>query len=498
MAVEPRFGARTDTARRDASRTPSAALAIAIACASLVFACGREPRPVQKTRLARLPADVGLIAVADDATSYAYGDRKEWPDAMVHNGVKGPSFKVVTSPVFSPGARKLFYWAAPESIERGGLVVDGKVLGDDVGRPSTLVFNQDGTHWATTAALRDGPRGTEQPGKAVILADGRELGTYPDASLPALSADGRHLSYIVGSPDGSKLIVDGTEQMSFAVPAAKCAARAFRRKRQLNPYFWPQFQVRYLSDQRLVAMIQDGDGWGIYRDGVRLASYESSLDPRRPLPLDGCETASAIAPWSLSTADKAPVTAWWERPAGSEDVWRVVVDGKPADGFTCSKAWGAQPPEFSSDGSHLAYACSQQDPEQRVFLIADGRRYGPYVDMWAYGWAEDGSHVAYGAAEGPEEPAWRYYVDGEPRGDPVTNVWRPLLEPGTGKLVWQHRVREEDRGALGIDRRLITSFDDLVWGPQFLRPGIVTWVIRRGRWLTRLDVSTSIGEPRRR
>jgi hypothetical protein len=125
-------------------------------------------------------------------------------------------------------------------------------------------------------------------------------------------------------------------------------------------------------------------------------------------------------------------------------------------------------------------------------LIADGRRYGPYWDMWAYSWADDGSHVAYGAADEPTSRSWRYYVDGEPRtAEKVTYVWRPLLEPKTGRLVWQSRGADGERAKLGIDRRSIASFDDVVWGPRFVRSGTVTWVIRRGRRLVRLDVPLS-------
>jgi hypothetical protein len=173
--------------------------------------------------------------------------------------------------------------------------------------------------------------------------------------------------------------------------------------------------------------------------------------------------------------------------AGSEERWRMVVDGKPIDDVVCARAWPYQPAELTRDGKHIAYGCSVTYPEERVFLLADGRRYGPYWDMWAYSWADDGSHVAYGAAEEPIPRSWRYFVDGEPRTDRVTYVWRPLVEP-TGRLVWQSRGEEGERAKLGIDRRAISAFDDVVWGPRFLEPGTVTWVIRRGRRLVRLDV----------
>ena len=460
---------------------------LGLACVVLAVACAREPRRPRKTDLARLPANAGPIAVADNGSSYAYRALHDQRVSIVHDGAAGPEYVAASGPTLSPVTRKLFYWAG-HAMDRGFLVADGKTYGEDVGRESTLVFSKDGAHWATTASLHDRGPNDSIPGPVVVFADGRELGTYPDASLPDFSPDAKHVAYLAAGPDGAKLIVDGAERASYATPTADCAARAFRRpKRTLNPFYWPQFQVGYLSDGRLVVMTQDADGWGIYRDGVRLASYQASIEQARPYLKEACATSTAVAAWSLIAAEEAPVLAWWERMEGSEERWRMIVDGKPADDVVCSHPWPYQPAELTRDGRHIAYACAVSYPEERIFLVADGRRYGPYWSMWAYSWADDGSHVAYGAIEEPMGTGWQYFVDGEPRTDRVTYVWRPLLEPKTGRLVWQSR-EEGERAKLGIDRRAIAAFDDVVWGPRFLQPGTVTWVIRRGRRLVRLDV----------
>jgi hypothetical protein len=247
--------------------------------------------------------------------------------------------------------------------------------------------------------------------------------------------------------------------------------------------------VTYLSDGRLVVMTEEGDGWGVYRDGTRIASYPASLILAKPYLFSSCPTATAIAAWSFTAAGNA--LAWWERLEGTEERWRVVVDGKPVDDVVCSKAWPIQPPELSPDGRHVAYGCAVEEPLARVFVVADGRRYGPYRDLWAYVWSDDGAHVAYGAT-GEEESArpWRYYVDGEVRSGPFAAVWRPRLDAGTGRLAWDGQIEEGGRGVIGIDRRRIASFDTVLWGPTFLRPGTATWVIRRGRRLTRIDAPT--------
>jgi hypothetical protein len=197
-----------------------------------------------------------------------------------------------------------------------------------------------------------------------------------------------------------------------------------------------------------------------------------------------------VSAGSFTAAAKAPVAAWWERLAGAEERWRVVIDGKPVDDVVCSQAWQRQPPELSPDGRHVAYVCPVREPVERVFVVADGRRYGPYWDAWAYVWSDDGAHLAYGAAEESPGSAWRYYVDGEARSAAVSSVWRPRLEPGTGRLAWEMKQHDRARGTIGFGRRAIASFDEVIAGPSFLRRGVVTWVIRRGRWLTRVDVPT--------
>ena len=304
----------------------------------------------------------------------------------------------------------------------------------------------------------------------------------------AFSPDGHHLAYLVAADGGAKLLVDGTERASWEAPRADCAARA--KGRPMGPNFWPQFQVRYLADGSLLVMTQDPDGWGIYRNAVRLASYGASVVQSHPYPPTSCATVPTVAAWSLGAAAKAPVVAWWERLPGSEDSWRVLVDGKPAGEMLCRNAWLKQPPELTADGRRVAYACAVREPEERVFLLAGNARYGPYHDLYAYVWSEDGAHVAYAASDGSPERPWRYYVDGEARSAAFSAVWRPRFEPGTTRLAWESLPEPGGRGILGSGRRRMASFDEVVWGPEFLGRGTVTWVIRRGRRLTRIDVPT--------
>lgn len=458
------------------------AVGAAIACSR-----GRAVPAPKKVQLARLPTSVGPIVVSDDARRYAYVEKMGGTQRVVRDGIPDESFAGCGGLTFSPVTQKLFYWAGSQT---GYLVAEGARIGT-FAREGTMAFSRDGVHWATAAGLAEVVGDPASPAPAVmVLADGKEVGRHPDASIPTFSPSGGHLAYLAATESGSRLIVDGTERATYPRPSAPCAAA--RKGGPKAPGLWPQFQTKYLSDGSLLVMTQDEDGWGIYRDAKRIAAYGMSLLQRNPTPGDDCAGVTGVGAWSLATAEKAPVAAWWERLAREKDAWRVVVNGRPADAIVCSRPWRPQPPELTPDGRHLAYACEVTEPEDRTFMVADGRRYGPYREISVYVWSDDGAHFAYAASEGEAERPWRYYVDGTSRTAAVDEVWRPRLEARTGRLLWEGRSDEEHgRGTLGIDRRRITSFDDVVWGPAELQRGIATWVIRRGRRLMRLDIPTT-------
>jgi len=461
---------------------------LVVACVVLALACSRGDRKPRKTQLARLPAKTWTIVTSDDATSYAYVEPKDDGGEVVHDGSTGELYAGIAAPTFSPRTHKLFYWAR-SFIGPGYLVTDGAKLGE-FSREGTMVFSPDGTRWATAGGAWDlKVYLTPKPTPAIVLVDGKEVGRYPDASVPSFSPDGQHVAYLVAVDEGgTKLIVDGAERASYPAPDAPCAGRA--QPQPKGPNFWPQFQVKYLSDGTLVVLTQDADGWGIYRDGTRIASYQASVTQKQRTLEGDCASSSGIAAWSLTAAESAPVLTWWEHLAGSGESWRVVVDGKPVDDVVCTIPWWRQPPELTPDGRHVSYVCAVKEPEEQMSLVADGRRYGPYRDLFAYAWADDGSHVAYGVLDGPPQTPWRFFVDDAPYSEYFSAIWRPRFEPGTDRLVWEAELERGGKGAVGIGQQRLATFDEIVAGPVFLRRRMVTWVIRRGRRLVRLDVPT--------
>jgi hypothetical protein len=328
-------------------------------------------------------------------------------------------------------------------------------------------------------------------GPVVVLADGVELGRYPDAAIPAFSPSGS-LAYLVES-EGSRiaLIVDGQERRVYDPPRSKCAVAI--KRNPVGPNLQPQFRLEYLADGSLLVLAQDEEGWAMYRDDTRVASYPASHGTTGSVPFgfgDPCANARAFAPSWLGIASGTPVVAWWERLEGSEDRWRVVVDGKPVDEHLCGRFWGGHPPELSADGRHVMYPCAPlgETAEGPGSLILDGREFGPYQGIWGQALSQDGRHVTYGASDGSPERPWSIYVDDKAIAGPFPGVWRPRLDPTAQHVAWQADGGGDQRGILGVDGRRVASFDDILWGPEFGPDGTASWVIRRGRKVTRLAV----------
>jgi hypothetical protein len=204
---------------------------------------------------------------------------------------------------------------------------------------------------------------------------------------------------------------------------------------------------------------------------------------------DPAPGTAAIVPESVVVAEKAPVAVWWERLAAPTEQWRVVRDGAPVDGLVCGRFWRDQPPALSPDGRHVAYPCFTKDVFGRNegYVVLDGRRFGPYRNVWGIRLSDDGEHVAYGAADDHPTRPWSFHVDARRLRLRFDEVWRPRLSPDGDRLAWA--ARRGDRPFVGLDDGIVAAFDDVLWGPRFSQ-GAVSWVIRRGRKVTRLDATT--------
>lgn len=460
----------------------------------LALGCTREPA-FEKTDLVRLPPTWkrGSLLVSDDGQAYAFVDARPAGERVVTRDGTSDPHTLCTRLAFAPRTHRLYYWTVDgddDASRRVAVVPDGRSIPTDFAGAGAFAFSEDGTHWAAIGA---GAAAGGELGDFTLRVDGRDMGRHRDVGTPAFSRDG-HAAYLATDGDTTALFVDGTTLRTFPPPTAPCAASAYAHA--TRPDLPLRHVVRWLSDGGLLVLTRDADGWGVYRDGTRLAAYGIN---RADLVDESCRTATAIAPASLRVAERTPIAVWWARAAGDaerERLWRVVKDGAPLDDVTCSEPWHRQPPEMSPDGAHLAYACKLRDADNlgTSWVHHDGHRYGPYQEIWGIALSADGRHVTYGATLGgaPSPRPWAIYVDGVPHASDFAATWRPRVSDDGTVVAWQAKRTDDGRGTLGIGSRAIGSFDDVLWGPE-LEPAAggrihVAWVIRRGRTVTRLRV----------
>ena len=392
--------------------------------------------------LVRLPEDYApsTASLSEDGSDYAFVIGASGFCQVVHRTEQGAMYAECGRPMFAPRSHHVFYWAiesgawytrlfnwvrhwgaTPEKLPV--LVANDQVVSPGFAQPAPVVFDAAGTRWAAAGRSPASHAGsTTTPGAALVLADGQVFGRYNDASWPVFSPDGTHLAYLVD--DGQvKLIVDGSEQRSFASPTV---ASPEITQADSSTGLTQQLRVTYLSDGTLMVIAPSGGGWGVYRDHQELASYAHNLAvPEAGLAVNTAGTvgaATAVLAPSLTTAAKAPVAAWWERSPGSGERWHVVRDGAP-DGVDCARFWKNYPPLLSADGQHLAYPCYMHPEEEddQIMLVVDGKQFGPYANAAGLAFSDDGMHFAYAAADGRHQTTGRITSTG--RTIPSRSSW---------------------------------------------------------------------------
>jgi hypothetical protein len=460
---------------------------------TLAASCTRDPA-IEKTRLGRLPPlyRTGSIAISSDGWAYAVVATGSETDHVVSSLGVEPSHALALSITFVPKSHRFLYWVSPtrDDTKVYKLVVDGAVIATDAVLPGPLTFSEDGSRWAVTVL-----NPTETPGAVgsiALLSNGKELGSYDDATGPALSPDGRHVAYLGARDNVTRLYVDSEARQTFERPAEPCGASAVEAAR--HPDLPAHHAVRFLADGSLFVVTRDVDGWGIYRNGTRLASYPvSTFDSAN----EECRKMATLAIGSIRTAAEAPDAYWWERIAGDAELWRVVRNGQPVDDVICHEPWRRHPPEISADGNHVLYPCSVvKDGDENVklaFVVKDGTRYGPYQDVWGPALSPNGLHGSWAAAGTAATRPWSVYVDGTPRIGRFEMIWRPRASDDGKAVAWEAKPHQEGRGYFGIDQRRIGSFDEILWGPEMEADDRVAWVIRRGSSLTRVSVPLLLG-----
>lgn len=429
--------------------------------------------------------DKDSLVFSDDGKHDAWISGSPGAQRIVADGVPGQIFSRCSGPTFSP-ADKLFYWAI--AANRIVLVADNQVIQTPLAGEGSLDFSADGKHWVAFGAEPETQNGsTIMAGSIAVYEDGLQIGRYDDVSYPAFSADGKHLAFVAMQDDRMRLIVDGKVSLTFDAPKVQSSMlfRAFVN----GPNMFMLTSVHYGGDS-LIALVQDANGWTIINNGRPVSSYLQNIwggGNYQIIAFSGHDADPSVFAWSLTVAESAPMASWWEHPSGKGAPWRVVLNGQPADAFTYPSFWPSGRPVLSQDGKHLAYAAdsgSTQDTKATVFVVSDGIRHGPYVNVWGIQFTTNGRHLAYAASDGSGKTDWSYYLDGKPFGEKYTSVFPPHFSSNGRHVAWQ--AIREGKQVLVVDGEEVGTTDQVFWGPEVLDSGATNWVVRDGATVARV------------
>ncbi|GIW45237.1 MAG: hypothetical protein KatS3mg077_2519 [Candidatus Binatia bacterium] len=451
--------------------------------------------------LLRLPptARRTSLAIGSDGLHFAYAEPTTAGQRVVFEGGADPEFEEVGNPVLLRETHTRLYWAFERRLgqQRLAIVENGRAFDTPCAQPGAFWLSRNGKRWATVCALATEGAEPQNGKRAAVLSNGEVIGSYGDVSVPTLSADGAHVAFVAERDDGQHvLVIDGQERRLLEAPPKEKASPAMRLSSR--PPGLRQFRVTYLTDGSLMALIYDADGWAVYRNDQRIASFAHvwSLEGEFAVGFDQFRTAPTILAGSLTSADEAPAFAWWEKVPGQETQWRVVRNGEALP-VVCEHYWEQGPPLLSDDGAHVAFPCWRALPVSRDTLldvVAHGQRWGPYYAVWGLAFSPDGRHVAYAAAEDVERAKWRYFIGGRPFPLAYSEAWRPRFSPDGRHLAWE--AMWKNRMVAVLDGDSVFSYDAVLWGPEFPRPNTVAWVVRRGQRVYRVETEYGLpGKP---
>jgi len=307
------------------------------------------------------------VVISPDNEHYAYLDFRGDGVRVVTDGVQGKLYESISGegPVFSGDSRHVAY--VPRRVEGPLVVVIDKTEylgGKDYSWlfGQTLVLSADGKHWACTAKAGDhrmvvidgaekgrGHSATVSPdgarsgwvaqrdGVAVVVIDGKDAGSYEQASAIVFSPDSKRVAWLAMRDGKQFAVVDGIETPSydrFATPVAfdptglhvayvACKGSALDAAAMLG-----------MLSQRSRLVVVDGAVKGRYGGaaalsfgpaGKRVAWVAGNTSSEQFVVVDGVESArrEMIGSGGLRFSPSGRRVAYWAREKGR---WLIVVD----------------------------------------------------------------------------------------------------------------------------------------------------------------------------
>ena len=298
----------------------------------------------------------------------------------------------------------------------------------------------------------------------------------PRDTLPVISPDGKHYSY-VATVDGKQVVVmDGR----VGEPYAEVKAQWERHGWEGPPTFRPGIQFSATGGHFAYAarirgkwaMVVDGHLGDPYddldmavfnRDGTRVA-YPAKKGEVWEVVCDGTEgkayerimaSSGIYAMFSPDGSRLAYVGVNQESPSMARWLHYVVVDGK--EGQPCFHLWEVL---FSPDSQHVAYA-GERDYDQQWVLVRDGQASRPYKLIRSVTFSSDSSRLAFAA----EDKRGHFMVVDDSAEPVYERVSQPVFSPDSRRFAYVARTAEKE--FLVVDGVPAETRFDQVLAPRF-------------------------------
>ena len=426
--------------------------------------------------------------LSGDLVSYAYVCGKQGNHQVVTDSSESPLTEYVHSVGFAPKTNILHYFSVQKNVDGAlttTLISGGREIPTNFKAPGgTIRFDRSGKRYAISGRrISDSDKKAESDGFQ-LLVDGADVGTFDNLSMPVFSANSDQYAFISSAKDETMTLwLNGKKTRDFDKP--KVPASFIFVTQTMNPSLAGMAKVFLANDATISLLVRDDQGWSIFLNDKRLASYQTVFfggpgGTIHHLKFEGSDVAPAIMANSVVATADAKTMYWWARSEGANAGWRLYRNGQPVDSREWKSFAQGYPPKISEDGWTYAYvANSPERGKSNLNILHKDKQYGPYEFVWALALSPDGTSVAYAATDGLADPKMnrKAYVNGEPLGEFFTSLYGTTFASNGRNVAWNGR-REKLLYAV-LDGKAISSGDEVLGGPEPTVDGAIKWLIRR-------------------
>jgi Tol biopolymer transport system component len=316
------------------------------------------------------------VLVSLDGRNVAWEKKLNKKKVIVVNGIAGPEFDDVGSPIFSRDGKRIAYTARTKvnKKKKWMVVVDG-AAGPGFDSVASPIFSRDGKRIAYTAQTK-----VNKKKKWMVVVDGVAGPEFEYAYLPVFSSDSQHIAYWAQLADKRAVIVIDGEQKAEPeslgpIPGLGNIVLSPDTRR------WAYWSNKGKARNNLYGpfvMMLDGKEQANNAKFIFHSRGPSSL-VQIPIPLQAppvfSPDSSHVAYGSLSSDSQKQV---------------MVLDGNEGPEYDL-----VSHPMFSPDSRHFAYIAER---EGKGMMVYDGEEGPPFDIIYGIVFSEDGSRFSYAGA----------------------------------------------------------------------------------------------------